>query len=99
MIAVEVNLEELKIKVGKLINLHLELGRENNNLKLYNHELKQKNEEQKLKISELEEKNKIIKLSQAINGNGSADQNARDLKLKINEYIRELDKCLALLHK
>jgi hypothetical protein len=98
MIAVEVNLEELKIKVEKLVNLHMELGRENKNLKLYNHELKQKNEEQKIKIVELEDKNKVIKLSQAINGNGS-DQNARDLKLKINEYIRELDKCLALLHK
>ncbi|HKR05593.1 MAG TPA: hypothetical protein VJY62_13245 [Bacteroidia bacterium] len=98
MIAVEVNLEELKIKVEKLVNLHMELSRENKNLKLYNHELKQKGEEQKIKISELEDKNKVIKLSQAINGNGS-DQNARDLKLKINEYIRELDKCLALLHK
>ena len=98
MIAVEVNLEELKIKVEKLINSHLELSRENKNLKLYNHELRQQTEEQKNKISELEDKNKVIKLSQAINGNGS-DQNARDLKLKINEYIRELDKCLALLHK
>jgi predicted RNase H-like nuclease (RuvC/YqgF family) len=98
MVAVEVNLEELKIKVQKLINSHLELTRENKNLKLYNHELKQKVEEQKNKISELEDKNKVIKLSQAINGNGS-DQNARDMKLKINEYIREIDKCLALLHK
>jgi hypothetical protein len=98
MIAVEVNLEELKIKVEKLINSHLELTRENKNLKLFNHELRQKAEEQKNKISELEDKNKVIKLSQAISGNGS-DQNARDLKLKINEYIREIDKCLALLHK
>ena len=98
MVAVEVNLEELKIKVEKLINLHLEVSRENKSLKLFNHELKLKNEEQKNKISELEDKNKVIKLSQAISGNGS-DQNARDLKLKINEYIREIDKCLALLHK
>jgi hypothetical protein len=98
MVAVEVNLEELKIKVEKLINLHLELSRENKSVNLFNHELKKKNEEQKNKISELEDKNKVIKLSQAISGNGS-DQNARDLKLKINEYIREIDKCLALLHK
>ena len=98
MIAVEVNLEELKVKVEKLINLHLELSQENKNLKHYNHELKLKAEEQKNKISELENKNKIIKLGQAMNGNG-LDQNPRDLKLKINEYIREIDKCLALLHK
>jgi len=98
MIVVEVSLEGLKIKVEKVINSHLELTRENKNLKLFNHELRQKNEEQKIKIRELEDKNKVIKLSQAINGNGS-DQNARDLKLKINEYIREIDKCLALLHK
>ena len=98
MVAVEVNLEELKVKVQRIINSHLELSRENKNLKLYNHELRQKVEEQKNKISELEDKNKVIKLGQAINGNGS-DQNARDMKLKINEYIREIDKCLALLHK
>ena len=98
MIAVEVNIEELKIKVQKLINSHLELSRENKNLKVYNHELKQQSEDQKNIIKELEDKNKVIKLSQAINGSGS-DQNARDLKLKINEYIREIDKCLALLHK
>ena len=98
MIVVEVSLEGLKIKVEKVIKSHLELTRENKNLKLFNHELRQKNEEQKIKIRELEDKNKVIKLSQAINGNGS-DQNARDLKLKINEYIREIDKCLALLHK
>ena len=98
MVSVEVNLEGLKTKVEKLINSHLELSRENKNLQLYNHELREKLEEQKNKIKELEDKNKIIKLSQAVNGSGS-DQNARDLKLKINEYIREIDKCLALLHK
>ena len=46
MVAVEVNLEGLKIKVEKLINSHLELTRENKNLHLYNHELREKVEEQ-----------------------------------------------------
>ena len=45
---------------------------------------------------ELEEKIKVIKLAQHLSG---SDQNTRDIKLKINEYIREIDKCLGLINR
>lgn len=98
MIATEVNLDELKIKVKKLITLHADLKQENRNLEFTNHELTKRIEIQKNKITEIENQNKLIKLGQVIQGGGS-DQNSRNLKLKINEYIREIDKCIALLNK
>lgn len=99
MIATEINLDELKLKVEKLINLHTDLRKENRNLKYQQHECTQKLEEQKNKINELENQNKLIKLAQVINSGSGSDQNSRNLKLKINEYIREIDKCIALLNK
>ena len=51
-------------------------------------------ENQKNDISNLEETNKQIKLAQSLLASGS-DKTA--LKLKINELVREVDKCIALL--
>ncbi|CAN5629946.1 hypothetical protein BH11BAC2_BH11BAC2_15530 [soil metagenome] len=45
----------------------------------------------------LKEQLKTIKLAQALTG--SSDQDSRSLKNQINSYIREIDKCLALLNK
>ncbi|MDQ3051237.1 MAG: hypothetical protein M3Q95_10170 [Bacteroidota bacterium] len=89
-------LKELKIKVEKLINLHVQLVKHNQQLQLLNNQLIQKDQQQHGRISELEEKIKVIKLAQQLSG---SDQNTRDIKLKINEYIREIDKCLGLINR
>jgi len=47
---------------------------------------------------ELKEQIKTIKLAQSITA-GSGDQSSRQIKTKINEYIREIDKCLSLLNR
>jgi len=99
MVTSPVNLEEIKIKVQKLITLHKTLKEESRQLETLNARLSQKLEEQKTKLKELENQNKALRVAQALNQGGVADQNARDLKMKINEYIREIDKCLAFLHK
>ena len=98
MITTEVNFDEIKIKVKKLIHLHTDLRQENENLKEQNKELLNTTETLKNKITELENQNKLIKLGQVIK-TGGTDQNSRNLKLKINEYIKEIDKCLAVLNK
>ena len=65
-------------------------------LSLYEHQivdltqqLNQKNEE----IKELEEKNKILRIA------GGQKGDNREIKLKINEMIREVDKCIAQLNQ
>ena len=99
MVATEVNLEELKGKVQKLITLHGSLKEESRQMETLNARLSQRLDEQKSKLKELDHQNKALKVAQALHQGGVGDQNARDLKLKINEYIREIDKCLAFLHK
>ena len=47
---------------------------------------------------ELKEQIKTIKLAQSLTS-GQGDQNSRYVKTTINEYIREIDKCLSLLNR
>ncbi|MEP7263713.1 MAG: hypothetical protein ABI772_04415 [Bacteroidota bacterium] len=47
---------------------------------------------------ELKEQIKTIKLAQSLSA-GPGDQSSRQVKMKINEYIREIDKCLSLLNR
>lgn len=89
-------LVQLKIKVEKLINLHTQLSKENQQLKMIQSQLTEEIKRSHQQAADLEEKNKLIKMAQAVSG---TDQNTRDLKLKINEYIREIDRCLALINR
>jgi hypothetical protein len=47
---------------------------------------------------ELREQIKTIKLAQSLSA-GTGDQSSKQVKTKINEYIREIDKCLSLLNR
>ena len=51
----------------------------------------------KTKISDLNENVKILKLASQIDGNEVGS--TKDVKLMINEMVREIDKCIALLNK
>ena len=77
---------DLKTKVEKLVNLHQQLKKENE-------ELIKTIEEQKNTIKALENKN------QEITDNKNEEQNkiVIDTKLKINELVQEIDSCIALL--
>jgi predicted nucleic acid-binding Zn-ribbon protein len=48
-------------------------------------------------ISDLKEQVKTIKLAQAIKGGD--DHSSRDLKIQINRYLREVDRCLDLIQR
>ena len=51
----------------------------------------------KSNISQLNEQVKMLKLASQIDGNEVGS--TKDVKLMINEMIREIDKCIALLNK
>ena len=51
----------------------------------------------KSKISDLNENVKMLKLASQIDGNEVGS--TKDVKLMINEMVREIDKCIALLNK
>ena len=53
-------------------------------------------DEKQQEIDELNNKNKMLKVAGALSGDG-ADQS--EAKQKINELVREIDKCIALLNR
>jgi len=83
-------------KVEKLLDLHHKAKKELHSLKTENIHLSQTIEQQKKVIKDLEEKGKILKLSKSLS---TTNENTTELKLKINELIREVDKCISLLNK
>ena len=91
-----IQLDQLRNKVEKLINLHKDLHVRNAELLKQQERLKDEVKQCRQQIEELENHNKVMQVAQAVSG---ADQNTRDIKLKINEYIREIDKCLALINR
>jgi len=45
------------------------------------------------------EKNKVLKMAKSLSANGGMEESNTDSKHKINELVREIDKCIALLNK
>ncbi len=86
----------LESKIEKLVDLHHGTKKELSALQTQHNHLTQTASQQKQTIKELEERSKILKLSKSIS---STNENTTELKLKINELIREVDKCIALLNK
>lgn len=51
------------------------------------------------KTADLNNKMKIIKLAQNIGSGENEKTEATELKRKINEYIKEIDNCIAILNE
>ncbi len=78
----------LKDRLNKLEN-------DNKKLLVKHNELLQAFEKQSVLLKELEEKNEVLKFAKVL----EKGKDITDTKLKINELVREIDKCLALLNK
>ena len=91
--------EELIIlnrKLDELLNRYNNLRSELGNLRNVNEELKIDLQERDRRIKELELKYERVKLSGALLGEG---ENAVEAKRKINDLVREIDRCVALLNR
>lgn len=86
----------LETKLEKLVDLHRKTRKEVQALQLQNEQLSQALAQQKQTIKDLEDQSKVLRISKTITNN---KENTTELKLKINELIREVDKCIALLNK
>ncbi len=86
----------LENKIEKLVDLHHRNKKELSSLKTENNHLNQTIDQQKKAIKDLEEKGKVLKLSKSLS---TTNENTTELKLKVNELIREVDKCISLLNK
>jgi len=92
-------LDAILDKINQLLQQHLQLEEEHMKLLEENNVLKTTAENKTKKIIELENAVKVLKLSKTIAaGNSGTEEDKSELKKKINEMIREVDKCLALLN-
>ncbi|PRY51425.1 hypothetical protein B0I27_10710 [Arcticibacter pallidicorallinus] len=90
-------------RTQRLIELCEALQEENDLLKLENQSLQVAVETGKNKAVEMEEKMKVLKLARSLEGitvkKISPDEKTLDIKQKISEFVREIDKCIVLLKK
>ena len=91
--------DELKIlnrKLDELLSSYKTLKTEVSDLKSRNEELRNTVQEREIRIKELETKYDRVKLSGALLGEG---EYASEAKRKLNDLVREIDRCVALLNR
>jgi hypothetical protein len=99
----QVKLDNISRKVGILVTRYNELkeeqrilGEKNNRLEQQNRDLKDQLQTMKDNNGALVQELKVTKLSKAIVP--QSDEERIVLKRKINEFIKEIDRCVALLN-
>ena len=86
----------IEIKLGKFIAKYKKIEQEmlllqqENEASIVALELKEK------EVLNLQEKIKLMNISKSVD---VSKQEVKETRLKINEYVREIDKCIALLNK
>jgi phage shock protein A len=96
MSSVAEQLNSVLHKTARLIELCNALQEENDLLKQENQSVKTSLASARNKNTELEEKLRVLKLAKSIEG---TSEKSLDIKQKINDFVREIDKCVVLLKK
>jgi cell division septum initiation protein DivIVA len=78
------------------MNAYSQLKTQNEELSMKVSSLDQQLATKQSEIGELNEKYKVLKMAKSLEGVSTEN---KDVKLKINEMVREIDKCIALLNK
>ena len=90
-------IEEIKQKFNHILKNNKDLAQLNSSLKDELAKLKNSLASKESQLIELKEKYKILKMSKKLDGGEIGE--GKELKLKINEMVKEIDKCIALLNK
>jgi hypothetical protein len=85
----------VEYKLKKLLEEYEKSVKENQLLKNELKEIKRINLEKNQTIDKLKDELQIVKLAKSID----SEEGSSDAKLKINELVREIDKCIGLLNQ
>lgn len=88
-------INELNFKIDKLIKLYISSLDQKKGLEVRIEDLQSELESLKRENKELSEELKRTKVAHAISG---TDGNGYEAKVRINQLVREIDKCIALLN-
>ena len=90
-------------KTTTLIDLCVALQEENELLKLENDSQKKSLLSSDNRVKDLEEKLRVLTLARSLEGmptnESGTSEKSLDIKQKITEFVREIDKCIVLLKK
>ena len=89
-------IDSIEIKLEKLIKKLDHIQLERSNLQKDKDALTLKLQEQEIKLAALDDKVKLMNISKSVD---IEEEDVKSTRLKINEYVREIDKCIALLNK
>jgi|TARA_B110000467_G_scaffold152188_1_gene161305 predicted nuclease with TOPRIM domain len=88
-------LSSIELKVSKLVESYTELKKIKSDLDTEKNQLFEKLSAKEIEIASLQEKIKLINISKTVDVSSDDIKNTR---MKINSYVREIDKCIALLN-
>ena len=86
----------IEVKLGKLIAKYQQVKQEKLILQQENEDFVESLKLKEIEILNLQEKVKLMNISKSVD---ASKQEVKETRLKINEYVREIDKCIALLNK
>jgi len=86
----------IEVKLGKLIAKYHQVKQEKLILQQENEDFVLSLKLKEIEILNLQEKVKLMNISKSVD---ASKQEVKETRLKINEYVREIDKCIALLNK
>ena len=89
-------LASLEKKIGKLMAYCDALEAERTSLRDQNEAMQLTLKKQQAALKEQEEKIRVLKLARSVSVNS---EKTIDIKQKINEFVREIDKCINLLNR
>lgn len=89
-------IDNIELKVGKLIEKYDQINAEKLDLQRNNNTLNVRLQEKESQIVDLQDKVKLMNISKSV---VASKEEVKSTRLKINEYVREIDKCIALLNK
>ena len=89
--------ENIEKKVSKLIQLYQSVQKEKEEILTENNKLELDLSDKEKTIKRLEEKIKLLRITKSVSTQD--DEKNKESRQKINEYVREIDKCIALLNK
>ena len=90
-------IQKLKSQIKLAVEQHHKLQKDNSKLASQNEQLQVEKEVAINECEALKEQLKTIKLAQALAV--PEKTGTRELKIQINNYLREIDRCLSLLNK
>jgi len=95
MAAFEEQLQRINEKLQQLVKQYFSLQKENERLRLELTQLQDHHQTQSVYIEQLQQQTEILKLAK--NGMGAEEKKAFEKRL--NQYIKEIDRCITMLNE